>query len=162
LQGNSIYSYCKNLCRKSCQEQYYSLRLDNNHYLPRSDSIINITFNYLTEYQYKAENSLDFIIYLSNIGGLLGLWLRLSVIHMNIVLKIIIKFIKTKILLHLKIIIIYILNRDKFQNIFSKLKTILVKLERYNYKLIFKLISIPIICIQMTYSLIDYLSFSTL
>src|SRR5437899_2971629 len=82
--SNNETNVCQNECIKDCNQYYYTLRLDNTHYLPRSDSIIKIKYNNLLEYIYKMQSKIDFIIYLSNIGGLVGLWMGFTVIDMSI------------------------------------------------------------------------------
>ena len=65
---------CDKKCTKSCSQVYHTMSLDNKYYLTNSDSKIKIKFKSSQEFHYKTEIKVSFVLYLSNIGGLISLW----------------------------------------------------------------------------------------
>ena len=88
--------YCDKQCLKDCNQEYYSLDFDNKYIIPESNSTIRINYQNYAEFQYKAEPKNTFILYLSDIGGLIGLWFGLSFIDLNILFKSFFKKIQSK------------------------------------------------------------------
>src|ERR1700712_379822 len=69
---------CHNSCHRDCYQEYYSMSLDNHYYNLESDSIIRIKYKFSTVFHFTSEPEISFVIYLSNIGGLFGLWIGVS------------------------------------------------------------------------------------
>ena len=73
-------NYCQNKCIKNCHEIYYSLELEDNQYSAQNDSKITIEYQMSQEFHYKSDKKYSFVDFLSNIGGLIGLWFGMSFI----------------------------------------------------------------------------------
>ena len=156
---------CDKKCIKDCSQTYYTMSLNNKYYLTKSDSKIVIKFKSSQDFRYECEVKLDFVTYLSNIGGLISLWFGLSFIDMSFVIKLGIVFLKNKLfeLNMQKLIEILGKNYFKFKInlILNSLKKILVFIEKHNLKTFLILLSFPIFLYQI-YELVDsYLQFST-
>ena len=154
--------FCDKHCIKDCNQEYYSLDFDNKYIIHKTNSTIRINYQNYAEYQYKAEPKNTFELYLSDIGGLIGLWFGLSFIDLNIILKSLFNKIQSK--LEFLISLEY-LNSIPFI-IFLKRKImkyliILNKFKKFNWKSFLKVISIPIICFQIYDLCENYLQFST-
>src|ERR1700761_9286803 len=128
---------CNDYCIKDCEEVYYLTRFENPLIYNSIETKIIIRDQKSVEFQYISQIKCSFIDYLSNIGGLFGLWVGLSFIDVFQSIKSLV--IKTKIFL-LVYIELKILARlyQKFKNLrkikflISELKIILTLLESTN------------------------------
>src|ERR1700742_61404 len=73
-------NYCQNKCIKNCHEIYYSLELEDNEFSAQNNSKITIEYQMSEEFHYKSDKKYSFVDFLSNIGGLIGLWFGISFI----------------------------------------------------------------------------------
>ena len=159
---------CDKKCTKSCSQVYHTMSLDNKYYLTNSDSKIKIKFKSSQEFHYKTEIKETFVLYLSDIGGLISLWFGLSVIDLSSLIKSL--FGKLKIyLMNIKIMhlekIKLILNRlaikIRVSLLFERINAIILRIHDFKWHLFFTVITIPILLYQL-YELVDsYLQFST-
>ena len=159
---------CDKKCTKSCSQVYHTMSLDNKYYLTNSDSKIKIKFKSSQEFHYKTEIKETFVLYLSSIGGLIGLWLGFAFIDLSSLIQkfligvksYMVKFSKIyldKIIKVIKLILLNI-NINKYLQHFGK---ILNYLERFKWKLFLTLVTSPVLVYQI-YELVDsYLQFST-
>ena len=79
---------CENHCLKDCNQIYFSTRFDNSLVLNISETNITINYENSVEFHYISEEKYTFVDYLSNIGGLCGLWFGISFIDMSQLIKI--------------------------------------------------------------------------
>ena len=156
---------CDKKCIKDCSQTYYTMSLNNKYYLTKSDSIIQIKFKSSQDFRYECEVKIDFVTYLSNIGGLISLWFGLSFIDLSSLIKLCIVFMKIKLSrlnLQKSIEILgkyYI--KFKINSLFEALNKIVVFIEKHDLKTFLTLLSVPIFLYQI-YELVDsYLQFST-
>ena len=56
------------------------MSLDNHYFNMESDSKIKIKYKFSTDFHFTAEPEIRFVIFMSNMGGLFGLWFGLSFI----------------------------------------------------------------------------------
>src|SRR6202000_2676853 len=113
-------NYCKSICNEECHQIYYSLDFENKQYFGLNDSKIKIIYNNLEEFHYKSEPKYSFVNYLSNIGGLVGLWFGFAFIDTSALITLFISY--TKLFLNKYIV---------FKIYFFKLKLVILKLEKY-------------------------------
>ena len=71
---------CNDFCIKDCEEVYYLTRFENPLILNTTDTRITIRDQKSVEFQYISQIKSSFVDYMSNIGGLFGLWVGLSFI----------------------------------------------------------------------------------
>ena len=146
------------MCPKECSQLYYTMSLDNKYYLTKTDSRIRISFKLSQDFLYVSESRISFVLYLSNIGGLIGLWFGLSFIDIASVIKGLFKKIKLIIMkmIYLKHIIYYI----KIKYVVKL--TILIKyFERFNWRKFLLFLSLPVFLYQMLTHINTYLAFET-
>ena len=156
---------CDKKCIKDCSQTYYTMSLNNKYYLTKSDSKIKIKFKSSQDFRYECKVKIDFVTYLSNIGGLIALWFGLSFIDMSSFIKFIIVILKNKLSrLNLQKLIEFFGEyylKFKISSFFECLKGILVFIEKHDLRTFLILLSIPIFLNQI-YELVDsYLQFST-
>ncbi len=72
---NKYAKKCGNKCVKDCNEVYYSLRFDNSLVLNISQTKVSLKYQNLLEFHYTSKEKYTVFDYLSNIGGLIGLWI---------------------------------------------------------------------------------------
>ena len=159
---------CDKKCTKSCSQVYHTMSLDNKYYLTNSNSKIKIKFKSSQEFHYKTEVKETFVLYLSDIGGLISLWFGLSVIDLSSLIKSLFGILKNY-LLHIKVLhldkIKLILDRlaikIRVSLLFDRINAILLRINDFKWHLFFTVITIPILLYQI-YELVDsYLQFST-
>ena len=71
---------CNDYCIKDCEEVYYLTSFENPLILNTTDTRITIKDQKSEEFQYISQIKYTFVDYMSNIGGLFGLWVGLSYI----------------------------------------------------------------------------------
>ena len=130
---------------------------DNKYYLTKSDSRIRISFKSSQDFHYVSESSISFVLYLSNIGGLFGLWFGLSFIDIASVIKVLLKKVKHLIrIIYLKHMINYI----KIEY-FIKLINFIKYFERFNWRKFLLFLSLPVFLYQMLILINTYFRFAT-
>ena len=118
-------SYCRNSCIKKCHQIYYSLEFESNLYFGSTDSRIRISYKNLHQFYYKSDAKYSFVDYMSNMGGLVGLWFGFAFIDISALIRVIIKYVK--IIINTYIIV-------KLYQIIKLLKKVLSMFEGYNWK----------------------------
>src|ERR1700761_2292425 len=88
---------CNDYCIKDCEEVYYLTRFENPLVFNTTDTRITIRDQKSEEFQYISQIKYTFVDYMSNIGGLFGLWVGLSFIDVIHTFKVLIR--KAKIFL---------------------------------------------------------------
>ena len=143
-----------------CRHDFYKLSLDNDFYNYNDNTSIEIKNNRKKHLIYHAEPSLEFVHFISNIGGLFGLYFGLSFIDISDILKSItrrIGFYLQRIIFYQKIkaLILYL----KLSQI--KILKIIKRITKLPWKLIFIIVSSAFFVSQMFDLIIDYFQFST-
>ena len=159
---------CDKKCTKSCSQVYHTMSLDNKYYLTNSDSKIKIKFKSSQEFHYETEIKETFVLYLSNIGGLIALWFGLSFIDLASLIKVAFGSIKVYIAnfsnLHLdrlKQLLNLFAIKINIKLVLNRFNAILLRIQRLKWQMIITVITIPILLYQL-YELVDsYLQFST-
>ena len=149
-------NYCKDKCVKNCHQKYYSLELEDNTYSAQKDSKIRIEYKLSQEFHYKSGAKYSFVDFMSNIGGLIGLWFGMSFIDTSALIRLVLN--------HIKLFILFYIHFE-FLIILQNLKLIIIlkieKLSKYKWRQIITLITLPIICFQISMLCDNYLQYST-
>ena len=74
-------------CDTNCDQKYYSLELEDIEYTARNDSKIRIQYKISQEFHYNSHKKYSFVDFLSNIGGLIGLWFGMSFIDTSALIR---------------------------------------------------------------------------
>ena len=114
-----IKKYCKEKCVKNCDQKYYSLELEDNTYSAQNDSKIRIEFKRSQEFHYKSDKKYSFVDFMSNIGGIVGLWFWMSFIDTSALIRLMLNII----LRRLKILYLRLPKLPRLK----KLATIIIK-----------------------------------
>ena len=156
-------NYCQKFCLKDCNQIYFSTRFDNSLVLNISETNITINYENSVEFQYTSEPKYSFFDYLSNIGGLCGLWFGFSFIDMSEMIKAIIG--RLRILIIYSINLHYIIQLAKRLNfikfIMLNFRKIVSILEEVSWKLLISCITLPIILYQIWELTDSYLKYKT-
>ena len=149
-------TYCEHF---GCRHDFYKLSFDNDIFDYYNNSVIEIKNNRKKHLIYHAEPKLELVDFISNIGGLFGLYFGLSFIDISDILKSITRRIK----FHLKRLLLY----RKIKVIIDYLKLSTVKILQYiklmtkiPWKLILTFLSSPFFISQMLDLIINYFQFS--
>ena len=150
-------TFCEHL---GCRHNFYKLTLDNDIIDYNSNTIIKIKNSKKQRLIYHAEPSLEFVDFISNIGGLFALYFGLSFIDISSILKLISRNIKRylqKMIFYQKImIIIRHFNLSQAQ-ILQYLKLI----TKIPWNMILNIFSSPFFVSQMIDLIINYFQYST-
>ena len=155
---------CDKQCIKDCNEVYISTRFDNSLVLMIKDSKITIKSRNNLEFKYESAEKYSFTDFMSNIGGLFGLWFGITIIDMSEMIQSFL--LKAKHLIHIFIDNNFIINfLSRFQ-IFRHVKLIshwirkiLDKLALANWRNFIKFVSLPLIIYQIYDLTDDYLNY---
>ena len=106
-------------CDTNCDQKYYSLELEDIEYTARNDSKIRIEYKLRQQFHYKSEKKYSFVGFLSNIGGLIGLWFGMSFIDTSALIRLVV--------IHIKRLAIYITSFKIFKLVFLEkyIKTVI-------------------------------------
>ena len=85
---------CRNNCAKDCNEIHYSLEIGDKKFTGLTDSIIKIKYKSYQQFHYNSDKKYSFVDFLSNIGGLIGLWFGMSFIGTSALIRLILNRIK--------------------------------------------------------------------
>ena len=110
---------CHKNCYKDCYQEYYSMSLDNHYYNIESDSEITIKYKYSKVFHYISEPEIPLHIYISNMCGLFGIFVGLTILDFNILLK------RFFIFIYFKLNLNYFIEMIKISFHNSRIKTIL-------------------------------------
>src|ERR1700744_1031842 len=154
---NSVDKYdCD--CDTNCDQKYYSLELEDIEYTARNDSKIRIEYKLRQQFHYKSEKKYSFVGFLSNIGGLIGLWFGVSFIDTSALIRLV--------LIRIKLFALYVIYSKLYQIQFIKIfidKFIIFikKLLKYKLRNVFAILTIPLIIYQVHLLLCEYLHYPT-
>ena len=157
---------CHNSCHRDCYQEYYSMSLDNHYYNLESDSKIKIKYKFSTVFHFSSEPQIPFVIYLSNIGGLFGLWFGLSFIDISLPIKTFLNFILVKINVEMltkifkKLFLKIVVKNHIIEKIATKIISI-IKFLKLKFTLGIKIVSSLIILWQLFLLIETYLQFLT-
>ena len=150
-------TYCEHF---GCRHDFYKITLDNNIFDYNSDSVLMIKNSRKKNLIYHAEPKSGFVDFISNIGGLFGLYFGLSFIDISDILK----SITRRIIFHLqrlilnrkiKALIEYLkLSRDKIMKLIKRITKI-------RWKIFLTFLSSPFFISQMFNLVINYFQYST-
>jgi len=151
-----IKKYCKEKCVKNCDQKYYSLELEDNTYSAQNDSKIRIEFKRSQEFHYNSDKKYSFVDFMSNIGGIVGLWFGMSFIDTSALIRLVLNRIKLfiRFCIHFEFLII-------LQNLKLIIILTIEKFSKYKWRHIITLITLPIICFQIYILCDNYLQYST-
>ena len=143
-----------------CRHVFYKIKLDNDIFNYNYDSELVIKNNRKKNLIYNAEPSLEFVNFISNIGGLFGLYFGLSFIDLSNLMKLITR----KLTFYLQRLIFY----QKIKVLIEYLKLSSIKILQYikritklPWKLILTFLSSPFFVSQMLNLVISYFQYST-
>ena len=77
-------TYCEHF---GCRHEFYKITLDNDYFQYNNDTVLEIKSKMKKQLIYHAEPSLQLVDFISNIGGLFGLYFGLSFIDISQLLK---------------------------------------------------------------------------
>ena len=142
------------------------MSLDNHYYNLESDSKIKIKYKFSTVFHFTSEPEVLFVIYLSNMGGLLGLWFGLSFIDISLLIKSFFFYIKIKlniekIINKMKTLFDRFLINEILLILLQSFKRFLIICQRLHWRAIISLLTFPIILMQLIDLIETYLQFST-
>ena len=146
------------------------MSLDNHYYNLESDSKIKIKYKFSTVFHFTSEPEIPFVIFISNIGGLFGLWFGFSLIDISLFFKSIFNYIKIRFNIERLIIkfksllsqlLILMLMQKIVLIVLELMKTILNKLQKFNWKTGLTLLTLPLVVMQLKDLIQTYLQFST-
>ena len=128
---------CNDYCINDYEEVYYLTRFENPFVFNTTDTRITIRNQKSEEFQYISQIKYTFVDYMSNIGGLFGLYIGLSFVDVLQVVKSLFGKLKTFIIIYIKQKILASLYRRfralrKIDLLISKLIKLLKYLERIN------------------------------
>ena len=159
LQNITIdIKHCHKDCPKKCLQNYSQLKIKPFMDNFDGDSYLKIVNENEKKFSYQAESQMSLIKYIADLGGLLGLYLGISLMEMG-------KFIKYSIKTTKKVLN-YISNMKiikfmKFKKWFRKFNFLLDYLDKINFTLISKLIFNPILIYELISMVNLYFQYST-
>ena len=147
-------------CAKMCLKNYYKSILNNRIYHFSNNSNLLIQVKEKRFLIYKAEPALQLSDFLSDIGGLLGIYFGLSMVDLSHLLLNSTKYIKL-ILLRLVTIntnfwLILIIRRHK-----TTIKDIIISMEYLRWRTILSLLTSTILIFQLFILTYEYFQYST-
>ena len=160
--------HCQKKCQRNCKENYYNLnieiekalRIDENVHdmLDRNMSIVILVGND-RDSVYIAEPKYVLVEYISDLGGLFGLYFGIALVDISQYIKYVFTRLKT-ILLKLELRLM----KKLFTNMKNILKAIITKIEllvKIKWKNFAKFMTLPLLIYQMSLLIYDYFQFST-
>ena len=145
---------------QGCRHDFYKIILDTDGFDYNHDTILKIENSRKKHLIYNAEPSLEFVDFISNIGGLLGLYFGLSFIDISDILK----SISIKIIIHLQKIILFRKMKQLIELLQLSQHRILKYIKRMTkipWKFILTFVSSPFFISQMFDLIINYFHFPT-
>ena len=153
-------NYCIKSCPRTCLQSYYTLAFHNIHHTYYEDSVINVKPTKAKNILYTAEVDMSLTQCVANIGGLLGLYLGLSIVDLGQVLKDMFRKLRRRI----KTLIANISRlklAKEIKYLFEQLLTYLKIFERIQWQMLFQMIVFPVIITQIFFIIDDYFSYVT-
>ena len=156
---------CGKKCEKDCTQHYFLMSFDNKYYSLRTDSKIKIKYKLSQVFHYKSEIKITFLLFLSNIGGIIALWLGLSFIDSSAIITAIISHSK-RISLTIKLIemckhIIHLTFSHLLMVFGQRINFLTICFKAIEWRNVLTIMTFPVLLYQI-YELVDsYLQFST-
>ena len=155
-----------NICKKYCQNNYKQIRYKielkdfENTIYKSNNTELTIEQNSLREIQYIAKSNLELSVFLSDIGGLFGLWCGLSFIDMSAIIKIINMKLRSILYVILKVALIKKLGKNLIK-ILNELIKLIAIIENLSWVLLLKIMLIPMLFVQNYFIISEYFKYST-
>ena len=142
------------------------MSLDNHYYNLESDLKIKIKYKFSTVFHFSSELEIAFVIYLSNIGGLFGLWFGLSFIDVFSTIKTILNYLSIKLKIEYLISLVKLYLSSSWIKYCIDNLTIVIRsckrlIKRNDLKLFLTMLTLPLVVIQIKQIIENYLQFST-
>ena len=153
-RSNMETSLCQQRCPRTCLQTYFSIAFQNIHHTYYEDSVIVVKPTNDKNFLYTAEIDMSLTQCVANIGGLLGLYLGLSLVDIVALLKEMLK----KLRLVIKNLIAHI---SQLKLVLEQMMTILKVLEAIRWKTLFQLMTFPVLISQIFDIFDDYFSYDT-
>ena len=149
---------CQRECMKNCEQEIFYTLLDNHQFDMNETKLVIKRMN-MQEITYSAEGKQNFIEFMSNIGGLFGLWFGLSFIDMSEVIRTIFGYSRIFLerLTSLNLLRTFKIKLLKF---LTKFSIILGRIQGLNWNRILTFVTLPVLLYQILFLLLDYLHFS--
>ena len=143
-----------------CCHYFYKLFLDNDFFNYNDNTVMKIQHTKKEQLIYKAEPSLEFVDFISNIGGLFALYFGLSFIDISDILKSITRRLKCylqKIIFYRKIMVFIRYFKLSHHKILEHIKLI----TKIPWNIILTILSSPFFVSQIIDLIINYFQYST-
>ena len=155
---------CEKICIKDCNEKYFSTRFDNSVVLYKNVTNLWIKYRHSLEYEYIAKHKYSFVDYMSNIGGLFGLWFGITFIDMSQWIKTILGKFENFIWTYINFrsiaqLIAYIKAIRLIVIILNKLRNFILFLKVLNWRKFIQVLSLPLILFQIWKLTDEYLEY---
>ena len=145
---------------EGCSQNYYKIYHEHNLLRKKGNSKFRIPGTIKIDHKYTAYPRQSYVEFVTDIGGLFGLWLGMSFIDMSELIKQFIPLTKRFLILLKKLAFFKIIRKNIFQFI-RKISNILYFIKIIDWKRLFTILSIPILIFQFYKSIEDYMQFST-
>ena len=154
---------CEQKCPQNCYKTFYSLifqNISNLKYKYPRDSVLKISNKPIKNIHYQAEISVDLIQCFTDIGGLFGLYIGLSLVDLGDIAK----KMFTKCITCMEIFLsVYCIEKLKIKSkkIIKKLLIYLRLMKKIPWKFIINIITTPILLLQLFYLVNEYFHYPT-
>ena len=154
---------CYKKCPQNCIQSFHSIIFEkiitnySNDLDNPKDLILKIINKPIRNYKYQAKIKVDLIECITNIGGLLGLHIGLSIVDLSDIAKTILARVITMIESITSMLIIRIRSKKFIKNIIKYLRMLKVLPLRH----IFNVITTPMLFMQLFYLVDEYLQYPT-
>ena len=160
-----IYNICEKMCPKNCDQSYYSIIFEkiirnNFHEGYSKDIILKFVNRPIKNYHYQAQIKVNLIECVTNIGGLLGLYIGLSIVDLSDIAKTMLTRMITMIEYITSILCLQVL-RIRSKKIIKNILTYLHMMKKLPLKHIINAITTPILFMQLFYLIEEYLKYPT-
>ena len=155
-----LVNHCNRRCPRTCLQTYNSITFQNIHHTYYEDSVIFVKASKAKNILHAAEVSMSLTQCVANIGGLLGLYLGLSIVDLGQVLKEMLR--KLRRLIRNLIDHISQFNQvNEIKNVLERLVTFVKALETIRFQTLFQLMAFPVLISQIFFIFDDYFSYGT-
>ena len=157
--NSMVKKICEKNCVKNCKQDSYVSYLANHKISHNLEKIMSINRTNIQESTYSAQENESFIEFLSNIGGLFGLWFGMSFIDMSQLIETIAVYFRR----YLNIIKkwkLFRLLKTKLIKFILIFENILIKIKNYNWSRIITFLTLPVLSYQAFLLITQYLRFT--
>ena len=164
---NNLYENHRIKKSENCTKNYYEILVnqENKRKIVNKNIVskFRIFGSLLSDHKWTAFARMNLFGFLTDIGGLFGLWLGLSLFDITQLVNKIVPFLKTtfQLLKRIKILKISFKLKNLIKKFIRELSQIFEHLNLINWKRIFTILFLPILLFQFYDSLNNYLQFST-